>query len=79
MKFFEASIETIVIRYYIMMAAVIIPFVVGYPAFALLAVPIFLSALMGISFNWSISKAINAAFEKSKRTKSYTLTSRAAA
>lgn len=66
MKFFEASIETIVIRFYIMMAAVIIPFLIGIPALAIIALPIFLSALMGVKFNWSIK---NIGITTSKRIK----------
>lgn len=56
MKFFEASIETIVIRFYMMMAAVIIPFMIGIPVLAIIALPIFLSALMGVKFDWRTSK-----------------------
>jgi len=33
-----------------MMAVVIVPFVIGYPILAIFSLPIFLSALMGVSF-----------------------------
>jgi len=78
MKFFEASIETIIIRYYVMMSAVIIPFVIGVPTLALIAVPIFLSALMGISFNWKIAKTSKKERKASKNL-NYSSVSRVAA
>lgn len=59
MKFFEASVETIIIRYYVMMAVVIIPFVIGIPILAVVALPIFLSALMGISFKRTRNKSVS--------------------
>jgi len=39
-----------------MMAIVIISFIIGYPILAILSLPVFLSALMGVSFK-SNSKA----------------------
>lgn len=50
MRLFEASIETIILRYYLLMAVTIIPVVIGIPMLAILALPVFLSALMGVSF-----------------------------
>lgn len=55
MKMYSASFETLFWRFNLMMALVIFPFVVGLPFLAILAVPVFLSALMGVSFKKSIS------------------------
>ena len=52
MKAFEASFETVILRFSLMMAVVIISFIAGLPFLALIAVPIFLSALMGIKFEF---------------------------
>jgi len=49
MKIKTASIVELVLRYYIMMTIVIVSFMIGYPVLAVLAVPVFLSALAGIS------------------------------
>lgn len=51
MKMYEASFDTIIWRFYLMMAFVIVPFLLGAPMIAILSVPIFLSALMGVSFS----------------------------
>lgn len=50
MKLFIPNFETSLLRYYLMMFIVVFSFFIGYPAFAILAVPVFLSALMGIEF-----------------------------
>ena len=50
MKPFAASFDTVVTRYYLMMAVVIVSFYAGVPALAFLALPIFLLAFMGVSF-----------------------------
>lgn len=57
MKFFALEIDKIIIRYYLMMAAVIAPFMLGVPLLAILAVPIFLSALMGIKFEFGVKES----------------------
>lgn len=57
MKFFELEIDKIIIRYYLMMAAVIVPFLIGVPLLAILALPIFLSALMGIKFEFGVKES----------------------
>ena len=56
MKLFEANIETVIIRYYLVIALTLIPFFLGIPIYALLAVPVFLSALLGVSFNYSVKR-----------------------
>lgn len=50
MKAFEASFDTIVWRYYLMMLIVIVPFFLGIPLLSLLALPMFLVSILGISF-----------------------------
>jgi len=50
MKITSASFETVIYRFYFMMAIVLASFFLGYPAFAVLAVPVFLSGLAGVSF-----------------------------
>lgn len=61
MKAFEAKVETIIWRYYLLMAVVIIPFFLGIPLLSLFALPLFLIAILGISFKkekTSISKSV---------------------
>ena len=50
MTFFNASFESVLIRYYLMMAIIIIAFFVNTPILAYLGFPLFLSAFMGVSF-----------------------------
>ncbi len=50
MTFFTASFETVLIRYFLMMVAVVASFALGYPIFAILAFPLFISAFAAISF-----------------------------
>lgn len=68
MKPFEAKVETIILRYYLLMAVVIIPFFIGLPLLALAALPIFIIAILGISFNSSEERK-----EVSRSTKSRTI------
>jgi len=50
MTFFTATFETVVLRFALMMAAVIAPFFMGVPFLAILALPIFLSAMTAVTF-----------------------------
>lgn len=50
MKIGNASFSAVIIRYYAMMFMVVMPFLIGVPLLAIFAVPIFLSALLGIDF-----------------------------
>lgn len=50
MTFFTASFDTVVLRFCLMMASVIVPFVLGVPFLAIIALPIFLSAMTAVSF-----------------------------
>lgn len=51
MTLFTASFATIIYRYYLMAAVVIATVLSGHIAFSLLALPIFLSAIMAPTFN----------------------------
>lgn len=60
MEFFTLSIDKIVFRYFLMMAAVIVGVFTGQFWLAALGLPIFLSAILGLSFT-SSKKAKNPA------------------
>ena len=51
MKFFQLNFAALIIRFYLLMAVVIGAFFSGYPVLAFSALPIFLSAMMGIKFS----------------------------
>lgn len=55
MKFFQLDFTTVILRFYLMMAVVIVALFTGYPVLASLALPIFLSAMMGIQFTPRLS------------------------
>jgi len=61
MKFLNLSIETLMFRFYLMMAIIIIAGFSGLWILSVLALPVFFSALMGIQFNkhFSIKKPGN--------------------
>ena len=50
MTYFTASIQTVILRFYLMMAVVIGSFFAGFPVLAILALPILLSIMTGVSF-----------------------------
>lgn len=50
MTLYTASFETVILRFALMMATVLVAFLINLPFLALLALPIFLSAMMAISF-----------------------------
>lgn len=58
MKYFNLTIENAIWRFYLMMAVVIVPFFLGVPIFALLALPIFLSVMLGITFNTKVERRV---------------------
>lgn len=69
MVLFNASIETIFWRFHLLILVVVLPWVFGLPLLSLLAVPVFLSALLGVSFkNW---KPNTNTFEERIETSSY--------
>lgn len=51
-KVCSVNLGTAVMRYYLLMALVLIGGFTGLWWIALLALPVFLSALLGLSFNW---------------------------
>ncbi|WP_116108636.1 hypothetical protein [Lewinella sp. IMCC34191] len=50
MRFYAITFDKVVIRFYLMMGVVLLGMFSGYYAIALLALPIFLSAILGVSF-----------------------------
>ena len=50
MRFYAITFDKVVIRFYLMMAAVLVGMFSGYYAIAFLALPLFLSAILGVSF-----------------------------
>ena len=54
MKVFELNIGTMMLRFYLLMAVVIVSFFIGQPWLSILALPIFLSAIMGVRFSSSM-------------------------
>ena len=50
MKLFSLNFSTLVLRFYLLMAIVIGAFFIGYPVLAILALPVFLSSMMGMKF-----------------------------
>lgn len=50
MRFFALSLDYLLIRYFLMMACIIGGLFVGQPVIALLALPLFMSAILGVSF-----------------------------
>lgn len=64
MTFFTASFETVLIRYFLMMAVIIAGFSSGYPILAILSFPLFLSAITAVSFKPKQAKAIKQKLSK---------------
>jgi len=50
MRFFALSFDKVILRFFLMMACVIVGLFSGQPLLALVALPLFLSALLGVSF-----------------------------
>lgn len=50
MTLFTANVAIIVERYFLMMAVIFVSFFAGVPILAIISVPIFLAAMMGITF-----------------------------
>jgi len=61
MQYFNFSISTLILRFYLTMALVHAPFFLGVPVLALLACPVFLSIMLELNFkrNIVIKKEIN--------------------
>ncbi len=56
MKFFNASFTTVILRFYLLMLVCIVPFFIGAPVLAILALPIFLLTITGTSIERPTSK-----------------------
>ena len=56
MTYFTASIETVVLRFYAMMAVIILSFALGYPLLTFLGFPLFISAITAVSFTKNTKK-----------------------
>lgn len=50
MHFFSLSIDKVLIRFFLMMTCVIVGVFSGQPLITILALPMFLSAILGVSF-----------------------------
>jgi len=50
MRFFALTFDKVLLRFFLMMACVIGGLFAGQPLIAILALPIFLSAVLGVSF-----------------------------
>lgn len=50
MRFFACTFDSVLIRFFLMMACVIGGLFIGQPLVVFLALPLFLSALLGVSF-----------------------------
>jgi len=48
MKLFSLSVPALILRFYLLMGIVIGAFFAGYPWLAILSLPVFLSAMMGM-------------------------------
>lgn len=70
MTFFTASVQTIIIRFFLMMAIIIGSLFGGVPFLGLLALPMFLAAMTGVSFGKIKLQSASASTEVSinKRT-----------
>ena len=55
-SFFNVPFSQVIIRFYLMMLSVIVPFFIGVPALAILALPLFLSAMVGIKVEFKGKK-----------------------
>lgn len=48
MKAFDIPIDKLILRYYLLMVVVIVPFFIGIPLLALLAVPVMIISILGV-------------------------------
>jgi uncharacterized membrane protein len=60
MKMYEANFTTIFWRLNLLIAVTVIPFAIGIPILAALALPVFLSMMLGISFKQDNINAVEA-------------------
>ena len=67
--FFNLSFENVLNRYYLMMAIVIVAGFTGMWALGLLALPVFLSTIMGVSIKWEMKMEKEAKVKNLKSSK----------
>lgn len=65
---YNASFEAITIRFHLMIAITVIPFVIGLPWLSFLVVPVAASMILGITFKGNAQKSV-----KSVKTKTFIL------
>lgn len=63
---YNLSIDQLIMRFYLMMLAVVVPMYIGIPALAFLALPILLSAMFGIQFKIPKKQSRSKSIEKRK-------------
>jgi len=71
MTYFSASLDTILLRYFLMMAIIIGSFSLGYPILALLSLPVFISAIAAISFTGKSKKSNQLSVKKGTEKASF--------
>ena len=59
MRLFEASIQTVVLRFYLLMAVVLVSIFSGIYPLALLALPILIVTMLGVSFKTKVANEAN--------------------
>ena len=57
-SFFNLTFDKVLTRYYLMMLFVIVPFLMGIPYLAIFAGLIFISAIMGMRFEFKGDKSV---------------------
>lgn len=73
MTYFHLSFSTLLWRYYLMMAIILLAGFTGYWALAFLSLPVFLSCLLGVSFRRQ-SKQVEATMANNARRHTLTQT-----
>ena len=56
MSLFNISFSTLLVRFYLLMAVIIVAGFSGIWSIAFLSLPVFMSCLLGISFSWDRAK-----------------------
>jgi len=66
-EFFNIDLKAVMIRFYLMMAAVIIGMFSGIAVIAFLAFPLFISTILGVSFSFKKEQMANEVKEMKPR------------
>jgi hypothetical protein len=53
---YKLTVEGLIWRFYLLMVVIIVPFYIDKPIFALVALPVFLTALFGMRFSFRKAK-----------------------